>query len=117
MGTVPFHETGQQETYGVSEDCKFNDHPMCRSPRCGCSCHRQIRPDGNASNLSRASSSDDQRYIQTGLDKYCPTCKVKAASDQNFCTADGAKLSSLRCPECGTPGEQSHQYCGYCGCS
>lgn len=55
--------------------------------------------------------------IQTGLDKYCPKCKLKASSDQNFCKKDGTKLSSLRCPECGTPGDQDDNFCGYCGCS
>jgi Double zinc ribbon len=111
MADMPFHD--RQEVYGVSEDCKFNDHNMCRSPRCGCSCHRQTHiPNTNGGDRINNQPSG---LVQSGLDKYCPTCKVKASSDQNYCTADGSKLSSLRCPECGTPGEESHVYCGYCG--
>src|SRR3979490_426155 len=103
MGTVPFHESGQQEVYGVSEDCRFNDHLMCRSPRCGCSCHRQAvdtSPRGD-----RNSSVHVAGPVQTGLDKYCPVCKDKCPSDQFYCRKDGTKLSSLRCPECNTPGD------------
>src|SRR6267142_1278957 len=103
---IPFHETGAQQSYGISPDCLYNDHPMCRSPRCGCSCHKQA--------VTREAITSP---IQTGMDKYCPKCKVKAPSEQNFCRVDGAKLSSLRCPECGTPGDQTDNYCGYCGCS
>jgi len=75
-----------------------------------------VEADNNG--VNRVVATDGRATgIQTGLDKYCPICKVKAASEQNYCTVDGAKLSSLRCPECGTPGETSHVYCGYCGCS
>lgn len=114
---IPFHETGQQQVYGVSSDCLYNDHPMCRSPRCGCSCHRQKRVAEDRAGVDSRMADKSSTGVATGLDKYCPLCKVKAASEQNYCTVDGTKLSSLRCPECSTPGEQSHIYCGYCGCS
>ncbi len=55
-------------------------------------------------------------YVE-GLDKYCPLCHKKAPSDQFYCKVDGTKLSSLRCPECGTPGDQEDSFCGHCGCS
>lgn len=113
---VPFHDS--QAVYGVSEDCKFNDHTMCRSTRCGCSCHRQSRVEEDHNGINRVVASQaGTGSIQTGLDKYCPKCKVKASSEQNFCKVDGSRLSSLRCPECGTPGDAEDNYCGYCGCS
>lgn len=116
--SIPFHESGQQyNREGASEECLWNEHLTCRNPRCGCSCHKQLHRNIPDRGSNRPDSGNHTGPVQTGLDKYCPVCKVKANSDQNFCTADGAKLSSLRCPECGTPGEQSHQYCGYCGCS
>lgn len=117
-GQVPFHETSNQGVFGVSEDCRYNDHTLCRSPRCGCSCHRQARVEADHNGVERVVATQERPGpIQTGLDKYCPKCKLKAASDQNFCKKDGTKLSSLRCPECGTPGDQEDNYCGYCGCS
>lgn len=115
-GRIPLHE--RQEVYGVSEDCKYNCHTECRSPRCGCSCHRQARVEADNNGVERVMVTQERPGpIQTGLDKYCPKCKLKASSDQNFCKVDGTKLSSLRCPECGTPGDQEDNFCGYCGCS
>ena len=117
MENVPIHES--QAVYGVSESCKFNDHyPICMSPRCGCSCHRQSRVEADNDGVNRVVASQNRpTSIQTGLDKYCPICKGKAPFDQFYCKKDGSKLSSLRCPECQTPGEQDDNYCGHCGCS
>lgn len=121
-GIVPLHET--QEVYGVSEDCKFNDHPMCRNPRCGCSCHKQradeaakLAARNAALNRSVANTSQHEITKQTViLEKYCPKCGKKAGEDQNYCKVDGTRLSSLRCPECNQPGEEDDNFCGYCGC-
>jgi hypothetical protein len=121
MSTVPFHE--MQEAYGISESCKYNEHyPQCQSPRCGCSCHkshRQHSPDNSNSN-SNPRGADSVSNVGSSLqplDKYCPKCKERKGSDENFCRKDGTRLSSLRCPECGTPGDAEDNYCGYCGCS
>lgn len=115
-GGIPLHES--QEVYGVSEDCKFNDHTLCRSTRCGCSCHRagRVATDNSGVGHIRADKAPNIAGVIAGLDKYCPKCKVKAGGDQNYCKIDGSKLSSLRCPECNTPGDESDNYCGYCGC-
>lgn len=117
-GQVPFHESGQQQVYGVDDMCLYNEHPMCRNPRCGCSCHKQARIAADQAGVNRVVATEARTAsIQTGLDKYCPKCHVKAHNDQNFCKMDGSKLSSLRCPECNSPGEESDNHCGYCGCS
>lgn len=115
MGTTPFHEQGVQQVYGIDEMCIYNDHQLCRNPRCGCSCHKEVRNGSPTSNSVRVNGSI-VGAIQTGLDKYCPTCHKKAPSDHFYCKIDGAKLSSLRCPECGTPGEEVDNFCCHCGC-
>lgn len=118
MGTVPFHESGQQyNREGASEQCLWNEHLTCRSPRCGCSCHRAN--SNNSDNKGEDAAGHGRRLeqpIQTGLDKYCPVCHKKAPSEHFYCKVDGAKLSSLRCPECGTPGEEVDNFCCHCGC-
>ena len=116
---IPFHESGGQfNREGASDNCLYNDHNLCRSTRCGCSCHRETRmaaaTDTNR-NHHLSSQNNAVGSIQTGLDKYCPKCKVKAPSEQFYCKVDGTQLSSLRCPECQTPGEEVDNYCGHCG--
>lgn len=114
-GGVPFHETVTAR--GYSDDCMYNDHTQCRSPRCGCDCHRAARVVADSSSVERVSGGGaNMGGSQTRLgDKVCPLCKLRGPLEQNYCKVDGARLSSLLCPECASPGEPEDNYCGFCG--
>jgi len=114
---VPFHETKQ--VMGVTEACRYNDHTLCNGAggRCRCDCHGMASIMATQEGPVMQAPKFHSRLSDTPPDKYCPVCKVQRPSEENFCRADGTKLSSLRCPECGTPGEQTDLFCAYCGCS
>lgn len=101
-------------TYGVSQDCLMNDHPLCHARGCRCSCHSAARQAAERAQVGTTPLAVRQA-TGTLLDKTCPACKRRYAEDKNFCTADGNRLSSLRCGECGQVAEPEDVYCGYCG--
>lgn len=87
---------------GVSETCLMNDHSDCRSPRCGCSCHRQAEVAINPSE------------VVAGPEKACPKCGSKRPFSEIFCRIDGERLASLLCGVCGASMEQEDQFCWRC---
>lgn len=102
---------------GVSESCKFNDHELCRSPRCGCDCHTKVRAAADIAGVERITAPMRQApYIDKSMTKSCPICKGKFPADQNYCKQDGSRLSSLLCPNCSSTFELADKYCGECGC-
>jgi double zinc ribbon protein len=100
--------------YGVSEACKYNDHQMCGARGCRCDCHHPARQAAERAQVG-ATPLAARQPAGPLLDKTCPVCKRRYAEDKNFCTADGNRLSSLRCAECGQVAEPEDVYCGYCG--
>lgn len=111
LSDIPLHQT--VTPYGVSEDCLMNDHTVCRSPRCGCDCHVKARQVADERGVNRVAATSGP--IPHDLEKVCPVCQAKYAEDRHFCTVDGHRLSSLKCPECGSVAAVDDNYCGYCG--
>lgn len=96
---------GKRVPGGVSDSCLYNSHSECRSPNCGCSCHK---PEVNP-NIPIPPS------MEGGPEKACPKCGVRRPFVEVFCRVDGERLASLLCGMCGTGMNPEDAFCHQCG--
>lgn len=109
----PFHATVSMP--GISQDCLFNDHPMCKG--CGCTCHKK-----KAAAQVKAAEAEVVETHSTGVvggevsgRMVCPQCGDKRPDGEKFCRRDGTKLLSLSCWACGEIYMPADKYCWNCG--
>ncbi len=102
---------------GVSEMCKYNDHELCRSPRCGCDCHQQRRvQQERVEERAQVEVVQTERVVRTNTGPMvCPQCRQRRSEDERFCRQDGTRLVSLTCIECGALYDPGDKYCYSCG--
>jgi hypothetical protein len=102
---------------GLSEACKYNDHPLCVVPRCFCDCHNKkaaaVERVREAAEVHVESTSPAPPLFVGKM--VCPKCSSVRPEGERFCRSDGVRLLSLLCPTCGTLFSAGDKYCHGCG--